>query len=232
VQALPAPPAVVATYLVDLATTGADPHQGPAKGAKVMTISLALSASAAAHRAAGHALVTRARVIRTAMKGIRKTRAAPQAQAEDLKPETVRRILVRLGDSPIDRRDAALVALLFAGALWRSELAGLDYATAGSDYGYLRLTAEAVEITLLRSKARTGPATVLVPRENNSIGGLPPASNRANRHRWQCRPRTPLCTMPAVLSRFGLCGLAGVATGLEVAGNARLERQAQAARAV
>jgi hypothetical protein len=31
----------------------------------------------------------------------------------------------------------------------------------------LRLTAEAVEIVLLRSKTPTEPATMLVPRENN-----------------------------------------------------------------
>ena len=43
---------------------------------------MALSAIAAAHRAAGHTLDTRARQIRVAMKGIRKTYAAPQAQAE------------------------------------------------------------------------------------------------------------------------------------------------------
>src|SRR6516164_6899605 len=42
-KALPASPAVVATYLVDLAKTGADPGK-PAKGAKVATIGLALSA--------------------------------------------------------------------------------------------------------------------------------------------------------------------------------------------
>jgi hypothetical protein len=52
-------------------------------------------------------------------------------------------------------------------ALRRSELAGLDYAQARDGDGYLQLTAEAVEIVLLRSKARTEPATVLVPRENN-----------------------------------------------------------------
>jgi len=59
------------------------------------------------------------------------------------------------------------VALLFAAALGRSELAGLDYAQAGDSDGYLRLTGEAVEVVLHRSKARTEPATVLVPRNNN-----------------------------------------------------------------
>jgi hypothetical protein len=69
------------------------------------------------------------------------------------------------GGSPVERRDA--VALLFAAALRRSELAGLGYARPGVSDGYLQLTAEAIEIVLLRSKTRTEPATVLVPRENN-----------------------------------------------------------------
>ena len=97
------PAAVVATYLVDLAKTGADPSKPP-RGAKVATVSLALSAISAAHRAAGLELDTRAREIRAAMKGIRKTYAAPQAQAEALKRAMVRGILATLGDTPLDRQ--------------------------------------------------------------------------------------------------------------------------------
>src|SRR5262249_58939080 len=93
-----------------------------------------LSAIAAAHRSAGHKLDTRARE-RSAMKGIRKACAAPQAQVEALKPAMVR------DDSPLERRDAAVVALLFAAALRRSELARLGYAQVGVGDGYLRLTA-------------------------------------------------------------------------------------------
>jgi integrase len=106
-------------------------------------------------------------MIRSAMTGIRTKYAAPQAEA--LKPETARGILAELKDSDarLDRRDAALVALLFASALRRSEIAGLDYAAAGEGDGYLQLTDKAVEIVLLRSKARTEPVTVLVPRAEN-----------------------------------------------------------------
>jgi len=157
---------VVATYLVDLAATGAAATKPP-KGAKVATVGLALSAIAAAHRAAGLDLDTKAREIRAAMKGIRKTYAAPQVQAEALKPTMIRGILATLDDTPLDRRDAALIALLFAGALRRSEIAGLDYAATGSGDGYLQLTDKAVEIVLLRSMARTEPCTVLVPRAEN-----------------------------------------------------------------
>src|SRR5262249_34481987 len=156
-SALPASPAVVATYLVDLAKTGADPGK-PAKGAKVATVGLALSAIAAAHRTAGHTLETRSREIRAAMKGIRKTYAAPQAQAEALKPAIVRGILATLGDAPLDRRDAAPGPLLFAGALRRSGRAGLDYAAAGAGDGTLPLTTEAAAARLPRPQAPHGPA--------------------------------------------------------------------------
>ena len=103
------------------------------------------------------------------MKGIRKKFAAPQAQAEPLKPTMVRDILSLLNgsDLAVDRRDAALIALLFAAALRRSEIAGLDYGQVADGDGYLQLTNEAVEITLLRSKARTEPVTVKIPRAEN-----------------------------------------------------------------
>jgi site-specific recombinase XerC len=167
-SALPATPAVVATYLVDLAATGADPDRR-AKGAKVATVALALTAIAAAHRAAGYEFDAKAREIRAAMKGIRRQYAAPQTQAEPLRPTMVRHILLSLNasDVPIDRRDAALVALLFAGAMRRSELAGLDYAAAGDGDGFLELTDQAIEVTLLRSKSGTEPATVRIPRPEN-----------------------------------------------------------------
>ena len=167
-SALPATPAVVAIYLTDLAKTGAGPTKPP-KGAKVATVGLALSAISAAHRIAGFAVDVRSCEIREAMKGIRKKFAAPQAQAEPLKPTMVRVILSSLNGSnlAVDRRDAALISLLFAAALRRSEICGLDYGQAGAGDGYLQLTSEAVEITLLRSKARTEPVTVKIPRAEN-----------------------------------------------------------------
>jgi hypothetical protein len=67
-NALATTPAVVAIYLTDLAATGADPSRS-AKGAKVATVGLALSAISAAHRSAGRALDTKAREIREAMGG-------------------------------------------------------------------------------------------------------------------------------------------------------------------
>jgi site-specific recombinase XerD len=138
-SALPATPAVVAIYLTDLAATGADPSK-PAKGAKVATVSLAFSAISAAHRTAALNLDTKAREIRLAMKGIRKDYSKAQTQAQALKPETVRGILSALNtsDHAVDRSDAALIALLFAAALRRSEIVGLDYGQTGYGNGYMR----------------------------------------------------------------------------------------------
>lgn len=132
-------------------------------------MALALSAIADAHRRQGHAFETRPPELRTALKGIRRTYAAPIAQAAALKPKMIRAILTSLDDTPIERRDAALLALLFAGAPRRSEISGLDYTQVGSGDGYLALTREAVEIVLLRSKARSEPAGVRIPRDENPL---------------------------------------------------------------
>ena len=101
------------------------------------------------------------------MKGIRRKYAAPQAQAEPLKSVMVRGILATLGETPRERRDAALVVLLFSAALRRSEISGLDFLASGSGDGYLTITAEAIEIVLLRSKSRTEPTILRVPRAEN-----------------------------------------------------------------
>jgi integrase len=168
VAVLPAPPAMVATYLVDLAETGAHPT-GSQKRRKVATVALALSAIADAHRHRGDEFNTCAPELRTALKGIRRAYAQPVAQAAALMPKMIRAILYELEDTPIDRRDGALIALLFAGALRRSEISCLDYAEVGTGDGYLALTSEAVEIVLLRSKARTEPVTVKIPRADNPL---------------------------------------------------------------
>ena len=161
---MPASPAVVATFLVDLAETGGT---GRGRPRKLSTIALALSAIAAKHRDLDLPFEVRAPALRVALKGLRRTHAAPQAQAAALRPTMIRDILRELKDSPIDRRDGALLALLFAGALRRSELAGLDYDQPGVGDGYLQLSEVAVEIVLLRSKSRTEVETVRIPRADN-----------------------------------------------------------------
>jgi hypothetical protein len=81
----------------------------------------------------------------------------------------VRGILSALNSSnrPADRRDAALIALLFSAALRRSESASLDYDKAGIGDGYLQLKHKAVEVVLLRAKARTEVVTGKIPLAAN-----------------------------------------------------------------
>jgi len=166
VAALPADPSVVAAYLADLASTGADPRQAPRRF-KVATVVLALSAITAAHRDASVPFDPSAPPIRAVVKGIRRAYAEPQAQAAPLRADMVRDILDNLGETVLERRDAALVALLYSAALRCSELVGLDFDHVGSGDGTLAIGIKAIEITLLRSKARSEPTLVRVPCAEN-----------------------------------------------------------------
>jgi hypothetical protein len=99
------------------------------------------------------------------MKGIGRQYAAPQAQAELLKPAMVRGILATLGDTLARPRRCANRASFRrrAAALGHSKPRFWRRRCDGD--GYLTLTDEAVEI--VRSKARTEPSTVCVPRAEN-----------------------------------------------------------------
>ena len=68
----------------------------------------------------------------------------------------VRALLRDLGDSPADRRDAALLAIGVASGCRRSELAGLDWAKRGTGSGVIELTDEGATITLFCSKTSQG----------------------------------------------------------------------------
>ena len=61
-----------------------------------------------------------------------------------------------MGDSAVDRRDAALLAIGVASGCRRSELAGLDWAKRGAGSGVIELTAEGATITLFVSKTSQG----------------------------------------------------------------------------
>jgi integrase len=65
---------------------------------------------------------------------------------------------------PSDDRDAALLALGFAGALRRSELVGLDWKEQGSGDGVVSRDERGIVLTLLRTKGGKGePETIIVP---------------------------------------------------------------------
>jgi len=115
VDALPAAPETVATYIAERARTW-----------KPSTIDSRLAAIAAAHRAAGETSPTGAEAVRLVRRGIRRTLGTAQRQAHAVVTSELRRLVATCDESLIGRRDAALLLLGFAGALRRSELVALD----------------------------------------------------------------------------------------------------------
>ena len=94
-------------------------------GRAVATIQTYLAAVCSAHSIAGHP-IDRA-PLKSVLKGIRRG-AKPQRQVAALVGVAIRKMLdeFRLA-APADARDGLILALGFAGAMRRSELAGLDW---------------------------------------------------------------------------------------------------------
>jgi integrase len=161
-QSLPASPETVAAWLVSLAT--GDGRQRPLK---VASIEKARSAVLVAHQAAGHPLAQREPAIVMAMAGIRREKALTEEvrRAAPLQAADARSILAVSGDGPASLRDAALLLLMWGGALRESEAVGLDWQRRGSGTGYVLVEERGVQITLLRSKTSQGAATkIAIPR--------------------------------------------------------------------
>jgi len=67
-------------------------------------------------------------MVRSTFRGIRRIHGQPQRQVKALVVQDLLAVLDRMGRSPRDLRDRALLLMGFAGALRRSELVGLDVA--------------------------------------------------------------------------------------------------------
>ncbi len=164
---LPAPPAAVSGYLTDMATLGA----------KVGTMSRRLSAIKFAHTLRNLPdPTTHARVV-TVWEGVRRTHAAPPAQADPLMPPELQLVVTtcpatRTWKTPgrtaePDRagaRDRALLLVGFFAALRRSELSALDVE-------HIDDHANGIVLSLARSKTnRFGdqPELVVLPRTTDS----------------------------------------------------------------
>jgi site-specific recombinase XerD len=131
---LPATSETVALYLTAQAA-----HLKPQSlGRRVASI-------AVAHKTAGYASPTASADVRLTLSGIRRLRSSPAASKTALQIEDVRRIAAALGPSLRDVRDRALLLLGFAAGLRRSELVAIDVEN-------LNLTAEGIQLTLMRSK--------------------------------------------------------------------------------
>ena len=154
--AFPADPIEVANWLSARASAGQ----------AYATLRTAIAALRAGHVAKGLAFDTRAPAIELVLRGIGRTHARTQRQAEPLRGVDVAEILTGLTGAPLDLRDGALIALAYLFALRRSELVALDADEQGEGDGFVTINARTVDLVLARSKtARAGAVErVSVPR--------------------------------------------------------------------
>jgi len=141
-SALPAAPETVAAYVLALAQ----------RGVSCSTVSLALAAISAAHRAAGLESPTTALIVSKAAKGYRRTHGVAVHKATAATGEIVKKMIWALmnADQKLrNLRDVALLSVGFAGAFRRSELVALDVEDLSWD---MRDGREVVLATIRRSK--------------------------------------------------------------------------------
>lgn len=131
---IPSTPETIAEYLADLVQT----HT-------VATITRRLASLAKAHRAIGADDPTKAEIVKSTMRGIRRLIGTAQREAKPILKEDLFQLLSQMDNTPRDMRDKALLLLGFAGAFRRSELVGLDVA----DIEHVR---QGIVVTLRRSK--------------------------------------------------------------------------------
>lgn len=127
-------------------------------GRKASTMSLHVAALACAHRAAGHEPPTSTEAVRNTMRGIRRRLGSKADRKAPVTAELLKRMLKKIPDTLIGKRDRALLAIGFAAALRRSELVALRVED-------LERAPEGIVIHIPRSKTdQTGEGqTVAVP---------------------------------------------------------------------
>jgi hypothetical protein len=107
------------------------------------------------------------------MRGIAREKAELPSQAAPLQADLIVEVLAGLGDSPLERRDAAILALGYCFARRGAELSGLDYAKLGDGDGVLKLRAKTLEVQLPSivptSSGLDVPASLFWRRDLNSI---------------------------------------------------------------
>ena len=117
VEALPATPTTVATYVADQADAGK----------KVSTLDRALVAISKAHQLAGAVDPAKHLAVKETMKGIRRHFSSVQKKAQPLLFEALKTVVAAMDCEKIrDVRDRAILCLGFMTGLRRSELVALD----------------------------------------------------------------------------------------------------------
>ena len=132
--ALPAKPETVASYLA-----------AQARGHKASTIQRRLSAISMVHQVRGFESPCRNELVRSVIKGIRRTLGTAPNEKAPLLASDVREMTAMLPDSLLGRRDRAMLLLGFAGAFRRSEICSLNVED-------LAFTEDGLIVTLRRSK--------------------------------------------------------------------------------
>jgi site-specific recombinase XerC len=157
----PVAPAIVAQWLVERADAGASRS----------TLAVALAAIKFGHRIAGRRFDAANPDLVQALAGARREAVREQRQAAPLRPAVLGDVLATFGDGDLDRRDAAMLSILYMLALRRSELVEIDLEKRGDGLGVLRLADGGLELELLRSKNdQEKPVTVAVARSCNPRG--------------------------------------------------------------
>ena len=133
--ALPSTPEVVGLYIADLAV----------KGRKVSTISRRAVAICQAHHIAGEQMDMKHPAIREVLAGIRRSLGTKKEAKTALLTPDIRRCVAAMPGTLIGVRDRAVLLLLFAAALRRSELAALELAD-------ITLSSRRVTVTIRRAK--------------------------------------------------------------------------------
>lgn len=169
---LPADPLAVANWISHRAIHGTA-HAARAKagrsGQTLATLRTAIAAVATMSRLQGHEFETGNQAIKRVTTGIRRERGEAQRQSKAMPGSLIVSILQGLGDSMLDRRDAALIAIGYAFARRRSELVGLDWSAHGEGDGWLAVDGEHLKLTLVQHKTQGDDAlVVVVPRSENT----------------------------------------------------------------
>ncbi|MDE0556244.1 MAG: site-specific integrase [Candidatus Poribacteria bacterium] len=138
----------IARFLVHLAT-----HPGPQSGVtpSMGTVTLYKSAVNKKYIEAGKPSPTNHPIVRSTLKGLARLKGSPVRRVEALREYHVAAMLQSCPDTLIGKRDAAVIAVGFAGALRRSEICGL----AVDDVEFIdsgESTEERMWITIRQSK--------------------------------------------------------------------------------